>query len=141
MKFEEALELMKQGKKIRRNNNFDGETIYWIENDKLYKESKSYKGEAGSGLSALQILATDWGEYKEPLLTKEEKEFLKMIIKFNAFELSKVSIDFDDEYANEKFIRLYGSADFGMTAYVKSNYFKNLEENNEYTLEELGLDE
>ncbi len=73
------------------------------------------------------------------LLTKEEKEYLNIVIKFYPFEISKVSLDYDDEYANEKFIKLHNNFGFDEAIYVKSGSFIGLELEKEYSLEELRI--
>ena len=144
MKFEEALELLKQGKKVKRRKWENGVELY-LKNNDFWFIRKDIIMPTGlpyndiSGLPYEDVVANDWEEYKEPVLTVEEKEYLKMIIKYYPFEISKVSLEYDDEYAYEKFIKLHNSAGFDETIYVKSGSFMSLELEKEYTLEELGL--
>ena len=140
MTFEEALKLLKAGKKIRRKGwKEDHDKRCFIFGDELCCESEG--GVIGYvGLSIKNMLATDWEEYKKPLLTEEEKKYLKTIMKFNLFEVYEVSVSRSD--ADGNYIKMYGEdAEYDTTTYVKSKYFKNLENDTKYTLEELGLDE
>ncbi len=145
MNFEKALKLLKDGKKVKRKswvNSFikldkDKNAIL---NDEIVYLHNSF-GEAEFILDLSSLSADDWEEYKEPLLNEKEKEYLKMIIKFYPFEISNVSLDYDDEYANEKFIKLHNNSGFDESIYVKSGTFMNLKLEKEYTLEELGLND
>ena len=145
MTFEEALKLLKQGKKIRRTDwgnencyisfNLAGTLLkyFWIDRND-YWDWDYYSIDKND-------VEADWEEYEESLLTKEEKEYLKMVIKYYPFEISKVSLEYDDEYAYEKFIKLHNSSGFDEAIYVKSGSFMSLELEKEYTLEELGLED
>ena len=144
MNFEEALKLLKAGKKIRRKD--------WKENhDKrcfIFGDELCCESEGGVigyvGLSIKNMLATDWEEYKEPLLTEEEKEYLKMIIKFNLFKVKTVEITRPDHcWDGRHFILLrgYNDDEDASANFIKTNYFKNLENTKPYTLKELELDE
>ena len=95
MKFSKALELLKQGKKVRRKE-WGKSTKIFIRNEQLFvgndEEECSYANTSVYYILS-DILADDWEEYKEPLLTKEEKEYLKAIMKINLFEVYEVTND------------------------------------------------
>ena len=140
MNFSEALELLKQGKKVERTNNYGYVAVYWLEDGKIYKQDDFYKLEIGI-MPVKSLLDDGWEEYKEPVLTEEEKEYLKMIIKFSPSEVEFVSLerlsDYKDYDCNIVWL-VYRDGDKD-AHYVGEDYFNNLKENNEYTLEELGL--
>ena len=140
MNFSKALELLKQGKKVRRKE-WGKSTKIFIRNEQLFvdndEEECNYANTSVYYILS-DILADDWEEYKEPLLTKEEKEYLKAIMKINLFEVYEVSVSRSD--ADGNYIKIYGEDnEHDTTTYVKSKYFKNLESDKKYTLEELGL--
>lgn len=125
MKFEEALVQLRNGKKIVRIE--DG-----------YKFELTLDDVECGYTFYLGDLNGNWEVVKEPLLLNEEKEYLKAIMKFNLFEVYEVSVSRSD--ADGNYIKIYGEDDeYDTTTYVKSKYFKNLESDKKYTLEELGI--
>ena len=140
MNFSEALELLKQGKGVERScwgcNSFIklNKDIVYLYND---------FGDAEFILDLSSLLAQDWEEYKEPLLTKEEKEYLKMIIKFSPGEVDFVSLERLSSYKDYDYNMVWLTYRDGdrHAHYVGEDYFKNLEEGKGYALKELGLDE
>lgn len=85
-------------------------------------------------------------EYKEPLLTDSEKEYLKIM--FTTFSNSIECISKKLEYKHRQFLqgKLYieycskdGWKDTAVIPYFDSDMFKGLKENENYTLEELEL--
>ena len=145
MNFEKALELLKQGKKVRRKIwpssdiyitfSDDDERLKLIDNEGKFQDIY-YK------LSKYDSLANDWEEYKEPLLTEEEKEYLRMIIKFTPGNIKIVILG--RHFVGCNYIYLHYSNDDMINSYshcVSKGLFKNLEGYKSYTLEELGLDE
>ena len=146
MNFSEALELLKQGKKVRRRN-WGGNVKYYI----AFSDVGNYlvkfvclsnnPFEDVYFLSKDDTLSNDWEEYKEPLLTQEEKEYLKMIIKFSPCEVEFVLLERLSGYKDYDYniVWLVHRDGDRLAYYVGEDYFKNLKENNEYTLEELDL--
>ena len=142
MNFEEALKLLKAGKKIRRKDwKEDHDKRCFIFGDELCCESEG--GVIGYvGLSIKNMLADDWEEYKKPLLTEREKEYLRMIIKFSPGNIKLVTLD--RYFGDCNYIYLWHSLDDrdnSNSHCVNKKFFKNLEGYRCYTLEELGLDE
>lgn len=142
MNFEEALKLLKAGKKVRRKDwEEDHDKRCFIFGDELCCESED--GVIGYiGLSIKNILATDWEEYKKPLLTEREKEYLKTIIKAHPKKIDAIKIYRDvNSVVIYLIYRLYDRNHYVDKYYVNLDYFKNLEDGKQYTLKELGLDE
>lgn len=75
-------------------------------------------------------------EEKKELLTEKEKEFLKFLLNYSPYkeEIKFIRKIYDDYL---EFIETDNSCSFDFR--FKDNYFKNLKDNNLYTLEELGL--
>ena len=144
MNFEEALKLLKAGKKIRRKDwKEDHDKRCFIFGDELCCESED--GVIGYiGLSIKNILATDWEEYKKPLLTEREKRYLEEIINFSpaeAADISEFKIE-DHLSSNRKLIAFYNKDNrVIMEILIKEDCLKGLEKNTSYTLKELELDE
>ena len=130
MKFEEALVQLRNGKKIKRTEDI---FEYELTLDDVERGYTFYLGD----------LNGNWEVAKEPLLTEAEKEYLKMIIKFSPEEVEFVLLKRLSSYQGYDYnavLLTYRDGD-RHAHYVGEDYFKNLEENNEYTLKELGLDE
>lgn len=142
MNFEKALELLKAGKKVRRKDWECSDTYLMFSNKelKLVDDEGEFQ-EIYYHLSEEDVLAVDWREYqerKEPLLTEEEKEYLRMIIKFSPGKVESVYLR--RYVGGYSAIGFNDSADWG-TYYVRREFFDKLECLESYTLEELGLDE
>lgn len=80
-------------------------------------------------------------EEKKELLTEEEREFLKWILKFETIKIKSIE-KVQKKYGDIELILFFGDgiAD-GYYRNVKDSYFKNLKEGKRYTLKELGLEE
>ena len=141
MTFEKALELLKQGKKVRKRCWANSEKLYvYLENNEFWLATGKIAGTIGIHYD--DMLADDWEEYKEPLLTEEEKEYLRMIIKFTPGNIKIVILG--RHFVGCNYIYLHYSNDDMINSYshcVSKGLFKNLEGYKSYTLEELGLDE
>ena len=135
----EAVKALTEGKKIRRND--------WSKGDYVtLKDNKVVTiGDQPSGLDIEDFSADWWEEYKEPVLTDKEKEYLSAVIKpfrdrvvyilkVEAGEcnwLISIKIKRYDEEDSNEYIDL---------PYFRENtMYKNMLINREYTLEELGL--
>ena len=144
MKFEEALESLKEGKKVRRK--LDGDVNYYITFDKsgclLEYVARSNKWfEDTYLLSKTDILAEDWEEYKEPLLTDEEKEFLKMVVKMTPYKIGSIELKTNSS-TNHDFLVIFGTNGLLIQSkFYVGSYFSNLEIDKVYTLKELGLND
>ena len=150
MNFNEALELLKQGKKVNRIRWGAGCYICFDESNVLSEHVRigdEWK-EDDYLICKCDLLATDWEEYKDPLLTKEEKEYLKMLIKFHPNEIGSVAVSYRIDYKlvclyykkENEYVGCKGDQSLDYDCYTaRKDDFKNLKDNNEYTLEELGL--
>lgn len=139
MKFEEVLPFLREGKKIRRK--------YWkpYEYIELKEKILNEKGEYYI-IFLNDILCDNWELYQEePLLTKDEKEFIKGILNFLKDDEINVIYFFYQEVI-QAYV-LYFETEYYETKYKftfsgnKQKYFKKLEDDKSYTLKELGLDE
>ena len=138
MTFEKALELLKQGKKVRKCS--WGKYYYIVFDEDSLLRQKQHGCDYYNKYYILNKNDIDavWEEYKEPLLTEEEKEYLKLIIKFHPEKITSISVYFRKDYNLVYFKYKDDSNDCVVTA---KDYFKNLEDEKDYILEELGLEE
>ncbi len=145
MTFERVLKLLKEDKKVRRTDwgnkncyisfNLAGVLIkyFWLDRND-YWDWDYYSLDKND-------TEADWEEYKEPLLTKEEKEFLTTIIKMLPYRLDELVLKHDYS-VNANYLTIIGYAGdhpFGLF-YVNDDYFKNLEINRTYSTKELELE-
>lgn len=143
MKFEEMLEPLKDGKKVRRK----GWADCLVEFDKYGDLCFVRDGAFVHYIVDLEdSAATDWEVYHEPILTDKEKEYLGNVIRpfrdrlvcikkvgdsTNSFEYITIRI------ASSAYINSWSDIDF---PYFKTkSMYKGMKANKEYTLEELGL--
>ena len=140
MNFNEALELMKQGKKVKRRK-WGGNAKYYIAfsnvGDYLVKfvYLSNNPFEDMYFLSKEDTLSDDWEEYKEPLLTENDKSCISAYIKYNRYVITNIlndgrSLQFRTETNN-----IVGSY------YYEESMFRKLDLHKSYTLKELGLEE
>lgn len=146
MTFEEALKLLKQKKKVRRagwnkdircfipENNADTAMIIYEADGGKYFNTK---------IDLEDILAEDWEKYKEPLATKDEKEFLQTIIKVSPHEVRQFIVELDKSINRRQLLFGYSVDETFVSGsmYIDDNYFSTWEVNRPYTLKELGLNE
>ena len=149
MNFSEALELLKQGKKVKRINCYGYVSIYYLEGGTLYKQDDYCTLKVGM-MPAERLLDDSWEEYKEPLLTAEEKEYLKMLIKFHPNEIGSVAVCYRINYKlvclhykkENEYVGCKDDQSLDYDCYTaRKDDFNNLENDKKYTLKELGLDE
>lgn len=144
MKFEEALKLLREGKKMRRKC---WASYYYI---RLWdKEIRNYIGDEIDGFSIEDVSAEDWEEWGGTLLTREEERMLHIHIDALTKVLGAVVIGviklpstISSQYKEcvttwcafsdrERYMHLQ--------FFEKGTRFIGLELNKSYTLEELGL--
>ena len=79
-------------------------------------------------------------EYKEPILTDEEKDFLRLVIKTCRNNVRYISKKHDDDWAEEYIcISIEGTSEAVLPRFDENTMYKGMELGKEYTLEELGL--
>lgn len=79
-------------------------------------------------------------EYKEPILTEEEREYLSAVIKPFRDEVRCIKKLNDDEWAEEYIcICIKQSPSTNLPRFDEGMAYENMENGREYTLEELGL--
>ena len=146
MTFEEALQALKEGKKV--GNKGWSSSVYL----KKYFDRVVNQDGKTMNLTITSMLSDDWEEYKEPILDEEEKEYLSAVIKpfrDSVCYIQKVeTTNSDNQFI---FIRLkrydceenehestkYEDIDL---PYFKANtMYKNMKGDKKYSLKELGL--
>lgn len=91
----------------------------------------------GYGCSMKKL--TEWAnsEYKEPILTKEEKAYLSAVIK--PFRNEVLDIQKKSRYCEWILIIMKDHERICLPFFEKGTIYKGMEENRRYTPEELGL--
>lgn len=79
-------------------------------------------------------------EYKEPILTEEEKAYLSVIIKPFRDKVKSIT-KLEDVYFKEEYIYIFAKelANTVLPRFDENTMYKGMELRKEYTLEELGL--
>lgn len=144
MEFEEALKLLKNGKKIRRPNwGFD--YVSW--NGKDLVNNLNQKTE----LMIEDVLKDDWVEYREPIkLSNEEKELIRKLFEYiEEFPSVEYAYRVDkraDYLGQSEYLRVWykikgGDPDYYVCSpqFVKGEMFKCFDPLDYYKIEELGL--
>lgn len=134
MKFTKVLDDLLKGTKIRRVDWIDGDYIHLGEDEEYFVDQDGYEYTLSR-----DDFETEWAIYKEPLLTEEEKEILKAILKVSIHK----NVRFKIVGNTVRRIALVYTTEAGeyldFTPIIKEEYFKKLVEGEIYTLEELGL--
>ena len=86
------------------------------------------------------VISWCFAEYKEPILTKQEKAYLSAVIKPFRNEVRSIA-KFADVHCTEEYIYIYieGSANAMLPRFYEGTMYKGMELGRRYTLEELGL--
>ena len=137
MDFSKALELMKQGCKVRRREWDKGITIY-IENGVLWGAGGEVSDVIPS-VSSEWMIVNDWIEYKEELLTEDEKEFIGLYADYHSLMINAIKVDERYLYFLDINTNNYIIQQCVDKFHYEETTFKKLERNKIYTLEELGL--
>ena len=137
----EAVKALTEGKKIRRKDWEKDNYITLADNQVVSQNGWS------SGLCIDDFSADWWEEYKEPILTDKEKEYLSAVIK--PFRNRITYIKKVDKFwgCNKNYEHIFGRLSntndvvdtFELPYFPKGTMYKNMEVGEKYTLEELGL--
>ena len=137
----EAVKALTEGKKIRRKDWEKDNYITLADNQVVSQNGWS------SGLCIDDFSADWWEEYKEPILTDKEKEYLSAVIK--PFRNRITYIKKVDKFwgCNKNYEHIFGRLSntndvvdtFELPYFPKGTMYKGMETRKEYTLEELGL--
>lgn len=141
MTFEEALKVLREGKKIRRKDWSEGFFITLTSNKCLVVNGRT------SGLFIDDFSEDWWEEVKEDILDKEEKEYLSAVIKPFRDKVTHIAKTEDDiEWSYAIMIRVDSKVvdddyyEFFLPPFKRtSSMYKRMEVGKEYTLKELGL--
>ena len=137
MTFEKALELLKQGKKVRKCS--WGKYYYIVFDEDSLLRQKEHGSDYYNKYYILNKNDIDavWEEYKETLLTEEEKEFLKRIHKLDSREL--VGIMISRNWNGKRLFFVFMLEEYFILDNIKDELFKNLEERKYYPLLKLDV--
>ena len=141
MNFFEAMKELEKGNKVRNAN--------WIVGLYLYKENNKICFSdtcLGKYLHTTDLNYGTWELYKEPILTKEEKEYLSNVIKPFKNRVCYI-IKYTNLCAlNEEYIQIcvksYNNEldeDINLPIFVEGSMYKNMKKVHRYSLKELDL--
>ncbi len=142
MKFEEALKLLRAGKKVRKPE--------WEKGTYIYMTSMGFLKNEKDVIATISYIDVDWEEYREPLLNDFEKDMLDDICyyynKFKETSVERVRKIPSLTKSDTEFVRLYLNTmeidDFLDTPHFeKGTMFKKLELGKYYKIEELELEQ
>lgn len=148
MTFEDALKLMKKGKKIRRNAWGLNVYIQIDMSEKKFIQGTFYRSTPNISLSVTDILDDDWEIVKEPVLDKQEKKYLENLLRPYTKKYEKITIKKGSLYGGNFTIRikLFAFKDGGLNDSLTlplfnkdEHMYEGMEVDKAYTLKELGL--
>ena len=132
MTFLEAMQKLKEGKKVRN--------IRWLPGNYIILMQDSDKIVTNEGNIVYNIAPNGlWELYTKVILTNEEKEYIRNTIKFCWCPVEEITLLDKKRSVVLRFSSSCGDVD--LSFYFKKDYFKNMEPNRPYTLKELGLDD
>lgn len=139
MKFEEILEPLRNGERVRRKNWKSG--VYAkIGKDNVLCLNGGDLPECYWIIKSVELIKTDWEIYHEPILDNEERRYLTNIIRpFKKVVKTITKVDLNSELA---FINIHMKNEMDnieLPCFMKESMYKGMELNKPYTLEELGL--
>lgn len=146
MTFYEAIKALEEGKKVRRKawgsdtyiclGNLDGAFLN-------YTVGKEFVGgEKFNGCLVFylpDIQAADWELYKEPILDKEEKEYLENVLRPFKNKVNWVAKNGCGNNFEYLWFDLREDDGLCLPSFKKDTMYKGMKPNKHYTLEELGL--
>lgn len=147
MKFEEALKLMREGKKFK--GHYGTGEYFYVDKDGLFWYFSDADGKIHPGLDYLRCddfsSNYDWEEYKEPILDEVEKRYLENVIRPFRNRANTITIrkhrNFDRECIELRIFSLKWVIQESMffPSFEEGTMYKGMEANRAYKLEELGL--
>lgn len=143
MNFFEAMQELEKGNKVRNTEWKDALYLYEDNEDICFSDAFVVKN-----LNSTDLNYGTWELYKEPILTKEEKEYLSNVIKPFKNKVRYI-IKYKNLCAlNEEYIQIcvksYNNEldeDINLPIFVEGSMYKNMKKVHRYSLKELGLDE
>lgn len=143
MNFFDAMKELEKGNKVRNTKWKDAIYLYEDNEDICFSDACVVKN-----LDITDLNYGTWELYKEPILTKEEKEYLSNVIKPFKNRVRYI-IKYANLFAlNEAYIQIcVKSYDNGLDeninlpVFVEGSMYKNMKKIHRYSLKEVGLDD
>lgn len=143
MNFFDAMKELEKGNKVRNTKWKDAIYLYEDNEDICFSDACVVKN-----LDITDLNYGTWELYKEPILTKEEKEYLSNVIKPFKNRVGYI-IKYTNLCAlNEEYIQIcvksYGNKLYeyiNLPAFVRGSMYKNMKKVHRYSLKEVGLDD
>lgn len=140
MKFEEALKLMREGKKMTTKE--FNKYIYFYIDSGLFCRHENGKDIRGFYLPSTVILSNTWYEYKEPILDDTEKKYLEAVLRPFKGRVKYVRRCTSSYDAKKEYLYFSVNGDepnFNLPCFTAWSMYKGMELGRAYTLNELGL--
>ena len=141
MKFEEILEPLRNGGRVRRKNWKNG--VYAkIGKDNVLCLNGGDLPECYWIIKSVELIKTDWEIYHEPILDEEEREYLLNIIrpfKQKVLWVRKQKSGSSPSYGFLVIGLKNAISDICLPPFKANSMYKNMKLDKNYTLEELGL--
>lgn len=119
---------------------YKGSDVYKIENNTIKFKDDSSKEWTDSGLSINNVKKFEITILQKQILTDEERECMKAIIKYCSKEVNSIYRPSEDVFDFNK-VNSEGNVETIISIKISGKYlFKNLEIQKPYTLEDLGLE-
>ena len=138
MTFFEAMQALKEGKKVRNTNWING--LYLLKEENKICFSNPY---IAKYLNDTDLNYGSWELYKEPILNEEEKEYLSNVIKpFKNRVCYIIKGDVLLLSYKEEYIQICVNSHnhyINLPTFVKGSMYKNMKSWYKYTVEELDL--
>lgn len=141
MNFFEAMRELEKGNKVRNTKWKDTIYLYEDNEDICFSDAGVVKN-----LDIIDLNCGTWELYKEPILTKEEKEYLSNVIKPFKNRVGYI-IKYTNLCAlNEEYIQICVKSydneldeDINLPLFVEGSMYKNMKKVHRYSLKELDL--
>lgn len=143
MNFFDAMKELEKGNKVRNTKWKDAIYLYEDNEDICFSDACVVKY-----LDITDLNYGTWELYKEPILTKEEKEYLSNVIKPFKNRVRYIIKYTNLSGLNEEYIQIVVKSydgelneDINLPLFVESSMYKNMKKVHRYSLKELGLDD
>lgn len=146
MTIEEAIKVMKEGKKVRRED-WKPNSYIWLDEENMLKDDNNKL--TSFVFDCDSMLNDTWEIFEEPVLDKQEKKYLKNFLKpytkrYGKILVTKRQVENDYYYLMIEFYALknddYYIHSIDLPIFDKGEHmYDGMESNKFYTLEELGL--
>lgn len=143
MKFEEALQLMREGKKVWLDKGRGEPSNYFFCGiGEIMCYNLLLQDYNPAVLDSDAIMSKEWKEYKQPILNDVEKKYLESVLRPFRGKVAYVLRNKSSYSAIKEYLYFVVKGDepnFNLPYFTAGSMYKGMELGRRYTLEELGL--